>query len=272
MGRDLEFFYSFAAHVICVVLRLTEKRRSINQADETAGNILGLTLKYHDNRDLVRTLIPRNTRTPRPDENMNSRYEPLLILNRHGISACLWGEDALAFYAVPTVLFETYVLVPDEDLDRATEILRSSQGYDQPPPDEKEMRTVRFRQVFLKYWSHRFMGSWSQMTGLQLLPAQEFAYFTINKHTTIAKGPRLYPKLEDFIESLVKKFVEATDVRSELAYCLHNRLYLAYLCGSAPERHSVLNNLSPKARRVWKDLLDEQLILGEEGRRIYRED
>jgi len=203
---------------------------------------------------------------------MTSRYDPLVILNRHGISACLWGEDALAFYEVPTVLFETYVLVPDEDLDRATAILRSSEGYHQPPPDKKEMRIVIFRQVFLKYWSHRFMGPWSQTTGLQLLPAEEFAYFAINKHTTIAEGPCLYPRLAGFIEALVKKFIQATDVRSEISYCLHTRLHLAYLCGSAPERHSVLNDLSPKARRVWKDLLDEKLMIGEEERRIYRED
>jgi len=32
-----------------VVLRLTEKRRSINQAYETAGNILRLALKYRNN-------------------------------------------------------------------------------------------------------------------------------------------------------------------------------------------------------------------------------
>jgi hypothetical protein len=37
------------------------------------------------------------------------------------------------------------------------------------------------------------------------------------------------------------------------------------------DRYSVLEDLSPKARRLWKDILEEKLISGEEGREIYRE-
>ena len=81
----------------------------------------------------------------------NDRYEPLAILHRHAISACLWGEDALFFYKVPTVVFETYVLVPDQDIDRASAILGVCDGYQQPPPDEKQMRLVPFLQVFRNY-------------------------------------------------------------------------------------------------------------------------
>ena len=202
---------------------------------------------------------------------MASRYEPLAILHGHGISVCLWGEDALVYYKVPTVVFETYVFVADQDLNRASEILRACDGYEQSPPDEKEMRTIAFRQIFRKYWAHRFMGPWSNMTGLQLLPTQEFAYFTINEHTIIAKGPCLYPKLGAFIEALVKKFVEPTEVQGELAYCGHTRIYLAYLSDSATERYAVLDTLSPRAHRVWKDRLDQKLAVGEDGRKMHRE-
>jgi hypothetical protein len=200
---------------------------------------------------------------------MRPRYEPLEILHRHSISACLWGEDALAFYKVPTVLFETYILVPDEDLDKASAIFLSLPGYYHPPLDDELLNTVVFTQVFLKYWSHRFMGPWSKSTAMQLLPAQEFAYFTINDRTTIAKDSRLYPKLADFIEALVTKFVEPTDVESEVAYCCHARLYLYYLSDSAPERDLISNSLSPRAQRVWKDIMEGKLIIGEEGRKFY---
>ena len=96
---------------------------------------------------------------------VNPRVEPIEMLHRNHIKTSLWGEDALCFYQVPTVVFELYLRVPDEELQRASVILSSSPGYRQVPPDTEEMQASCFREVFVKYWSHRFLGSWSDVTG-----------------------------------------------------------------------------------------------------------
>ena len=36
------------------------------------------------------------------------------------------------------------------------------------------------------------------------------------------------------------------------------------------ERYSVLDKLSHKARLLWRDILEEKLVLGDEGREMYR--
>src|SRR5436190_15406400 len=168
----------------------------------------------------------------------NPRLEPIEILCRNDIKTCLWGEDALGFYQVPTVVFELYLLVPDEELQRASIILSSSPGYRQVPPDTEEMQVSRFRQVFLKYWSHRFLGSWSDVTGVQLLPAQEFAHFTISGETSISRDICVYPKLSCFIEALVEKYLERATKRSEVAHLAHIGMHLLYLGDCAVERSS----------------------------------
>lgn len=201
---------------------------------------------------------------------IHPRLEPIEILRRNHIKNCLWGEDVLGFYQVATVVFELYLLVPDEDLQKSSAILFSSPGYRQIPPDTEEMQVSRFRQVFLKYWSHRFLGSWSDVTGVQLLPAQEFAHFTISEETTIGRDICVYPKLSCFIEALVEKYLEKATNRAEIAHLAHIGMHLLYLGDCAVERYSVMDTLSPKASLLWKDVVEEKFIFGEKGRDIYR--
>ena len=114
------------------------------------------------------------------------------------------------------------------------------------------------------------MGPLSDITGIQLLPAQEFAHFTISKETTIRQGPRLYPKLADFIEALVEKYLETTNTLPEIAYMGYIRAYLFYLGESAVDKYSVLDHLSPKARLLWTHVLEDKMVFGEEGLEMYR--
>jgi hypothetical protein len=200
---------------------------------------------------------------------MNPRLETIGILQKHNIPICIWGEDALRFYGVPTVVFELYVLVLDSSLIEASTILSKSPFYRHVPFDEKSMEIHPFRQVFLKYWSHRFLGSWSDITGVQLLPAQEFCHFVISPETTI-EG--MYPKLSAFIEALAEKYLELVEGRGEVAYRTHTLMYLFYLGEYAlKERDSILDDLSPRAHRLWKDILEDKVVLGEEGLDMYRD-
>lgn len=195
------------------------------------------------------------------------RLEAAKILHDHNIRTCFWAEDAVAFYGVPTVVFELYLLVPDEELQKASAILSTSPGFHHVPPNEQ---TLRCRHNFIKYWSYRYIGQWSNSMGVQLLPAQEFAAFTINEKTTITRGSYLYPKLPDFIEALVHKYLEPCKTVDERGYLTFIRLYLLYLSSYAVDRYSVLDKLSPKARLLWSDILEEKLVLGEEGLEMYR--
>ena len=199
---------------------------------------------------------------------MNLRLETIAILQKHNIPICIWGEDALRFYGVPTVVFELYILVPDSCLIEASTILSTSPSYRQEQPDEKSMEVHPFRQCFLKYWSHRFLGSWSEVTGVQLLPAQEFAHFVISPETTV-EG--MYPKLSALIEALVEKYLEPVEELGEVAYRTHTFMYLLYLGEHASkDRDSVSDDLSPRAHRLWKDILEDKVLLGEEGLDMYR--
>jgi hypothetical protein len=51
----------------------------------------------------------------------NSRRLPCHILHDHNIPCVVWFEDAIAYYGVPTVLFDLYILVPD--IETATQVL-----------------------------------------------------------------------------------------------------------------------------------------------------
>jgi hypothetical protein len=198
------------------------------------------------------------------------RFEPIDILRRNNIKSCLWAEDALGLYQVPTVVFELYLLVPDQHLQTASDIIFSRPDYRRVPISQNEVDLAPFRDVFRKYSSHRFMAPWSDVTGLQLLPAQEYAHFTISEETTVTHGIPVYPKLPNFIEALAEQYLERTTNRGEVDHSSHVELHLFYLSGYAEERYSVLEDLSPKVRRLWKDILEEKLIFGEEGREIYR--
>jgi hypothetical protein len=205
---------------------------------------------------------------------MNPRDETVQILYKNDIATCLWGEDALRFYDIPTVVFELYILVPDDDLNEATTILSSNPSYRHVPPNDSEMRTNPFRQVFLKYWSHRFLGTWSEQIGVQLLPVEEFAHFVISTETTVERGFCRYPTFSVLLEGLVRQYLEPVENRVDIAYRGHVMMHLGYLMEYAlkgkPERHSVLEELSPRAHKLWKDMLEEKFVPGEKGREIYR--
>jgi hypothetical protein len=200
---------------------------------------------------------------------MHPRLEVVQILHEAGITSCLWSEDALAFYNVPTVVFELYLLVPDGDLEKASSTIACSPGYKHVPPDDDEMRLNLPRQHFLQYWSHRFIAPWYDGTGVQLLPAERFAQFNICPETTVRMGSLVYPKMTEFIESLVCQYLRSAKTRPEIAYRSHLAMHICYLGDYAPDRHEVLQYLSPKARRLWKDVLDGTVCFGEAGFEHY---
>ncbi|KOC14145.1 hypothetical protein AFLA70_181g002231 [Aspergillus flavus AF70] len=44
------------------------------------------------------------------------RYKPCQVFSFHQVPHAIWFEDALVHYGVPTVVFDLYILVPDNDV------------------------------------------------------------------------------------------------------------------------------------------------------------
>ena len=203
---------------------------------------------------------------------MTSRYEVAQLLHDHEVTSCLWSEDVLWFYGVPTVGFELYLLIPDDDLEKAACIISASPGYRHVPPDEAEMANNTPRRYFLQYWSYRFVGppcAGDDITGIQLLPAKQFAQFEISPDTTVQHGTLLYPKLADFIEALVNQYLRPAQTLPELAYRAHVCMHIGYLADYVSDLEKVLQHLSPKAGRLWGDILKGEMMLGESGIELY---
>ena len=64
--------------------------------------------------------------------SVEDRYAPVRLLREYNISSILWGEDALRFLGVKTVLFKLHLLVPDPAA--AAQALVLSKQYAIVPP------------------------------------------------------------------------------------------------------------------------------------------
>ncbi|KAJ5459462.1 hypothetical protein N7530_011406 [Penicillium desertorum] len=60
------------------------------------------------------------------------------LLKESGIPCYLWAEDALAYYGVPTVVFDVHIVVGD--VKKAADAL-VERGW-HPPPPESEARYI----------------------------------------------------------------------------------------------------------------------------------
>jgi hypothetical protein len=196
---------------------------------------------------------------------MQKRYNVIRILQNAGFTPCLWFEDVLSYYNVPSVGFELYVLLPDSDVERASSLLATSPGYHQPPPRDSEMGKYSSRRYFLQYWTHRYMGPDSDVTGVQLLPAEEFAHFHISPETTVKSEELLFPRLGGYIESLVYQYLRPAQTMAESTYQFNVKIHLRYLADYAREPQSILPLLSPRAHRLWGNILKKGIVNGEEG-------
>jgi len=99
--------------------------------------------------------------------------------------------------------------------------------------------------------------------GLQLLPCEEFAHFMISEKTTIRKGRFLYPKLPDFLEALIYQYIRPAQMAEESEYRCHICVHLFYLGEYSPIKHSILPDLSPRARQAWSDILNDEFVFGD---------
>jgi hypothetical protein len=194
------------------------------------------------------------------------RYEVLKVLQDGGFDPCLWSEDALAYYGVPTVVFELYILLPDSSLESAKSLLEGTPDYVLFPSAPGTQLTGL--PYFLPYDSYRFKEPESEI-GIQLLPSEEFAQFTISEKTTVREEQLLFPRLSDFIDALVYQYLRPAQTDAEFEYRAHLGVHLFYLGDYAPAREDILSMLSPRAHKVWRDILRSEFVFGDAGVEYY---
>ncbi len=88
-----------------------------------------------------------------PSEQL-ARLRPPTVLLQAGIPCVVWAEDALSIvHRVPTVLFDTQLLVSDDDLHSAAQTICSKLPYALANDDERAWKDVR---LFNKDRPHAF--------------------------------------------------------------------------------------------------------------------
>ena len=138
-------------------------------------------------------------------------------LLEHGINPCLWAEDVLLFYGVYEICQDVCLLIPDQDLETAANLISSIPGWRHVCPDETFLAECPHWIYLSKYWPFRFEGPDDDQHAVQLLPAKEFADMDLTDKTTIRNEGLVYPKLESYVESLTVQYLKSATPPGETA-------------------------------------------------------
>jgi hypothetical protein len=196
------------------------------------------------------------------------RYRAVPTLQERGITPCLWAEDVLLFYGVHEFCQDLCLLIPDQDLETAANLVSSIPGWRQSPLDEDFLAENPHWRYLSNYWSFRFCEPNDKWNDVQLFPAKEFAEMDISEETTVRNQGLVYPKLESYIESLIFQYLRPATSPMEPSLLRFVANHLEFLSEDIPDPEEVSTHLSPKAQKLWMDILkgDEMLLC---GRRAY---
>ncbi|KAK2813627.1 hypothetical protein FQN50_000022 [Emmonsiellopsis sp. PD_5] len=169
-------------------------------------------------------------------QERNPRYEPCDILVSRKIPCKVWCEDVLAWYGVPTVLFDLFILVhePKEALD----ILIDS-GYIQTQPNRRFARTsqlsYRVTRLIRPPDSSSLVESFSKppeadidIEGVVLLSTKEWDY---DLPQSIDDLECLIPDIHEYFDHIVSKWMDLGSDDSDLSDYLgvHIAYHTAYI-------------------------------------------
>lgn len=155
-----------------------------------------------------------------------SRYEACSLLQKHGINCAIWFEDAIAYYGVPTVVFDLYLLVPN--IQDAAELLQEGHGWQTAPRQDNDIYsflegspaltvTLNYLRLIPPDWDEKN----EQRT--VLMPADIWNF------TAFPPTPdQFFPPLPALVDSLIAGWLDAVQaIGNELQD--HVSLQLAYI-------------------------------------------
>ncbi|KAI0061803.1 hypothetical protein BV25DRAFT_705715 [Artomyces pyxidatus] len=215
----------------------------------------------------------------------------LKALAEHGVSICLWGEDALLHYHVPTCVFRSFfLLVQDDDMEKSEACLTSAGNWIRTPLQPFLARTfqISVEDMLDGFSEFRMIARVVEPEDpcmdfrFVLIPAS-FFNFTLTSRSMVPDSPFPIPTFAAFVDSLLDtvastgkvafaspcdpkaaKIASAVFERVTLWYgylLCYNRDYAPYIPSIVQERNlSVANYLAePKhtvSPRHWRKLCE----------------
>ena len=159
---------------------------------------------------------------------IESRFRALRILRTYGIPCVVWAEDALAYYGVPIVSFELFVIVAD--VDAATQCLKNA-GYVREDPRVWEP-LPELMEASSRLLQPPASGSSgldnAQRTIVVLLPAGRWKYtlpsVPISPEIAVS-DPFPFPALPALVDSIIDAWLDAP----ASLFASHINCHLAYV-------------------------------------------
>ncbi|KAI0068854.1 hypothetical protein BV25DRAFT_1910593 [Artomyces pyxidatus] len=146
-------------------------------------------------------------------QNDGTRALPeLRALEEQGISTCLWGEDALIHYHVPTCVFRCLLLlVQDDKMEESKACLMSTGNWTHTPlhPFLALMFQIPVEDMFNAFSDFRMLARAvppkdpAKDFMFVLIPANAFANFTIDPRSMVPDSPVPIPTFAALIDSLL---------------------------------------------------------------------
>jgi hypothetical protein len=189
----------------------------------------------HSSRPLTQKLrsLLRKPRKPADkgdgvSEAPNPRFAACSILHDAAIPYCIWGEDILSAYGVPTVVFDLFLLASDPE-KAAAKLIEA--GYTRKEPNARFSDIPQFSNRLGPATSSKgdrisvdnslvFESHDPYMTEVVLLPAKEWFYDLPDRN--VGDTAQWKPPLTKLLDSLMAKWFDLDDsdsgLRSHIAF------------------------------------------------------
>ncbi|KAI9774211.1 MAG: hypothetical protein M1839_001757 [Geoglossum umbratile] len=167
-------------------------------------------------------------------EALNPRYAACSILYNAAVPYCIWCEDALSAYGVPTIVFDLFLLTPDPGEAAATLI---EAGYVRKEPNARFCDIPQFSNRLGPATSCKgdrksidksggFESLDPSMTEVVLLPANEWFYDLLEDAEDMTQWK---PPLSKLLDSLMAKWFDLKDSDSEYNLQSHIAIFISYI-------------------------------------------
>lgn len=182
-----------------------------------------------------------------------TRFNSCLIFNDSEVPYVIWFEDALAYYGVPTVVFDLYILVTDIDI-AADCLVKAGWTLDTQSPH-------RIGGVEVKTRQHRLISPDRQTTTVLLL-ASDWK-FPLASDSALEPVPLdelpdqtlSFPPLSGLLDALIESWLDGPS--DDPLLLLHLAVQFNYLYGYTPalKERSFANQLKYEHRQFHFDVL-----------------
>lgn len=162
------------------------------------------------------------------------RYSACRLPKESGIPCYLWAEDALAYYGVPTVVFDVHIVVGDvkKAADRLVE-----RGWHLPPPEfEARYTDIEKATCYLVEPQCKSVGPLDPLVALTAasdwdIKLPDIATQTTCHHQRTARWPFI-PALHQLLDSFIKRWLDTPDAHH--FFRSHTSCLLGYIYEYVP--------------------------------------